>query len=82
MGLLRWFNATDSELNQLDDVTVGGTSAGDIVTIDGSQTLSNKTIAASQVTEISGLTDAEGCSVREHWNYYNIFNSMGLFRSI
>ena len=55
--------ATATELNQLDDNTVGGTSAGDIVTIDGSQTLSNKTIAASQVTEISGLTDAEGAQL-------------------
>ena len=52
--------ATATELNQLDDNTVGGTTAGDIVTIDGSQTLSNKTIAASQVTEISNLTAAEG----------------------
>ena len=62
-GYLGGLTATDSELNQLDDVTVGGTSAGDIVTIDGSQTLSNKTIAASQVTEISGLTDAEGAQL-------------------
>lgn len=59
-GYLGGLTATDTELNQLDDVTVGGTSAGDIVTIDGSQTLSNKTIAASQVTEISNLTTAEG----------------------
>jgi hypothetical protein len=62
-GYLGGLTATDSELNQLDDVTVGGTSAGDIVTIDGSQTLTNKTIAASQVTEISGLTDAEGAQL-------------------
>ena len=62
-GYLGGLTATDSELNQLDDVTVGGTSTGDIVTIDGSQTLTNKTIAASQVTEISGLTDAEGAQL-------------------
>ena len=62
-GYLGGLTATDTELNQLDAVTVGGTSAGDIVTIDGSQTLSNKTIAASQVTEISGLTDAEGAQL-------------------
>jgi hypothetical protein len=62
-GYLGGLTATDTELNQLDDVTVGGTSAGDIVTIDGSQTLSNKTIAASQVTEISNLTTAEGAQL-------------------
>ena len=55
--------ATATELNQLDDVTVGGTSTGDIVTIDGSQTLSNKTIAASQVTEISNLDANEGAQL-------------------
>lgn len=43
-------SATATELNQLDDVSVGGTATGDIVTIDGTQTLSNKTIAASQLT--------------------------------
>lgn len=36
--------ATSTELNQLDGVTVGGTIAGDIATIDGTQTLTNKTI--------------------------------------
>jgi len=62
-GYLGGLTATDTELNQLDDVTVGGTTAGDIVTIDGTQTLSNKTIAASQVTEISNLTAAEGAQL-------------------
>ena len=52
--------STAAELNQLDGNTVGGTTAGDIVTINGTQTLTNKTIAASQVTEISNLTAAEG----------------------
>ena len=42
--------ATAAELNQLDDVSVGGTSTGDIVTIDGTQTLTNKTINASQLS--------------------------------
>lgn len=42
--------ATAAELNQLDGVSVGGTSTGDIVTIDGTQTLTNKSIAASQLT--------------------------------
>ena len=36
--------ASAAELNQLDDVSVGGTSSGDVVTIDGTQTLTNKTI--------------------------------------
>jgi len=43
-------SATAAELNQLDDVSVGGSSTGDIVTIDGSQTLTNKSIAASQLS--------------------------------
>ena len=52
---------------------VGGTgitaNAGDIAidstvaTLDGSQTLTNKTIAASQVTEISALTASEGAQL-------------------
>lgn len=42
-------SATAAELNQLDDVSVGGTATGDIVTIDGTQTLTNKSIAASQI---------------------------------
>ena len=50
-------SATATELNQLDGVSVGGTATGDIVTLDGTQTLSNKTISASQVTQISNLTD-------------------------
>ena len=36
--------ASAAELNQLDDVSVGGTSSGDVVTIDGTQILTNKTI--------------------------------------
>ena len=43
-------DASAAELNQLDDVSVGGTSTGDIVTIDGTQTLTNKTINASQLS--------------------------------
>ena len=61
-------SATATELNQLDDVSVGGTATGDIVTIDGTQTLSNKTIAASQVTEISNLTAAEGAQLENIGN--------------
>ena len=43
-------SATATELNQLDGVTVGGTSAGDIATINGTQTLTNKSIDATQLT--------------------------------
>lgn len=43
-------SATAAELNQLDDVSVGGTTSGDIVTIDGTQTLTNKSINASQLS--------------------------------
>ncbi len=32
------------EINQLDGVTIGGTSSGDVITVTGSQTLNNKTI--------------------------------------
>ena len=75
--------ATAAELNQLDDVSVGGTSTGDIVTIDGTQTLTNKTIAASQVTEISNLTAAEGAQLENigsttisatQWGYVGALN--------
>jgi hypothetical protein len=37
--------STSTELNQLDGVEIGGTSSGDVVTIDDTQTLSNKTIS-------------------------------------
>lgn len=43
-------SATAAELNQLDDVSVGGTTSGDIVTIDGTQTLTNKSIDAAQLS--------------------------------
>jgi hypothetical protein len=36
--------ATTTELNQLDDKVVGGTSNDDIVDVGSSQTLSNKTL--------------------------------------
>ena len=49
--------ATSTELNQLDGVSVGGISAGDIATIDGVQTLTNKSINATQ-NNITNLEDA------------------------
>ena len=36
--------ATASELNQLDDKTIGGTNADDIVDVSTSQSLNNKTL--------------------------------------
>lgn len=45
--------ATSTELNQLDGVTVGGTTAGDIATIDGTQVLTNKTLTAPQINDTS-----------------------------
>jgi len=48
--------ATSTELNQLDDVSVGGTLSGDIVTIDGSQELTNKTLTTPLVNEAVALT--------------------------
>ena len=66
--------STATELNQLDGVTVGGTTAGDIVTIDATQTLTNKTISAAQVTEISNLTAAEGAQL-ENINSVTISNT-------
>lgn len=43
--------ATSTELNQLDGVTVGGSTAGDIVTIDGTQTLTGKTLTTPAITD-------------------------------
>lgn len=41
--------ATATELNQLDGVSVGGNTSGDILTTDDIQTISNKSIAANQI---------------------------------
>jgi hypothetical protein len=47
--------ATATELNQLDGVTVGGTSAGDIVDLNTAQTLTNKTATSIVLnTAVSG----------------------------
>lgn len=66
--------ANAGELNQLDGVTVGGTGSGDIVTRTGTQTLTNKTISASQVTQISNLTASEGAQL-ENINSVTISNT-------
>lgn len=43
-------DASAAEIDQLDGNTFGGSSAGDVVTIDDIQTLTNKSIAFSQIT--------------------------------
>ena len=47
---LKDITATASELNQLDDKTVGGTNSDDIVDISSNQTLSGKTIESNTYT--------------------------------
>ena len=51
-----------------------GAAGNTLVTTDGSQTLSNKTIAASQVTEISNITAGEGAQI-ENINSVTISNT-------
>ena len=41
--------STATELNQLDDVSVGGNASGDILTTDDTQTLTNKTLTSPGV---------------------------------
>ena len=41
---LKNITATASELNQLDDKVIGGTSSDDVVDVSSNQTLSNKVI--------------------------------------
>lgn len=48
--------ASATELNQLDGVTVGGATAGDIVTIDDAQVLTNKDIDGGTASDTSRLT--------------------------
>ena len=50
--------ASAAEINQLTGVNIGGNTSGDVVTTDGTQTLTNKTIGAGQIT--SGTMDAAG----------------------
>jgi len=53
--------ATSTELNQLDGVTVGGTSPGDIVDLDTAQSLSNKTLVTPTIASFAnaGHTHAD-----------------------
>ena len=57
--------ATATELNQLDGVTVGGSTAGDIVTINATQTLTNKTIDAdlNTITNIKNADIKAGAAI-------------------
>ena len=57
--------ATSTELNQLDGNTVGGISAGDIATIDGLQTLTNKNINAAfnNITNIGNDEIESGANI-------------------
>ena len=48
--------AEDLAKYALDNRTIGGTNAGDIVTIDGTQTLTNKTITSPSVNGGAALT--------------------------
>lgn len=53
---LHGITASYSELNQLTGVTVGGSASGDIVTIGGVQSLTNKTLTAPKLNEAVNLT--------------------------
>lgn len=53
---LHAITASYTELNQLTGVTVGGSSAGDIATINGTQTLTNKSLTSPNINEAVNLT--------------------------
>jgi hypothetical protein len=55
--------SSHTELNQLDGVTVGGTSAGDIATIDDTQTLTNKTINGGAITSGTAKATTSGTTI-------------------
>jgi len=56
---------TGSVTGNADTATkISSITNSDIVQLTASQTLTNKTIAASQVTEISGITTAEGNQIK------------------
>ena len=48
--------STATELNQLDGVSVGGSSSGDIATIDGTQTMTNKRLTSPKINEDVALS--------------------------
>lgn len=50
LNILDGVTSSAAEINQLDGVAVGGTAAGDILTTNGTQTLTNKTYSAPTVT--------------------------------
>ena len=50
LAKLNSVTATASELNQLDDKTVGGTNSDDIVDVGSSQSLTNKTLEGGTYT--------------------------------
>jgi len=54
--------STATELNQLDGVTVGGTSAGDIATINDTQTFTGKTYDADASGNV--LTNIEDANIK------------------
>jgi len=58
LNVLDGITASTAELNQLDDNTFGGTTSGDVVTIDDTQTLTNKTVTGLVFAGIDNSSDA------------------------
>ena len=56
-------NAADTSGNAATATKIASIANSDIVQLSATQTLTNKTIAASQVTEISNLTEDEGAQL-------------------
>jgi hypothetical protein len=60
-------SSTSTELNQLDGVSVGGNSAGDILTTNDTQTLTNKTLQLGEDVNLTStsteLNQLDGVSV-------------------
>jgi len=50
LAKLNGVTASASEINQLDDKTVGGSNSDDIVDVSSSQSLSNKTLEGGTYT--------------------------------
>jgi hypothetical protein len=53
---LHAITASAANINQLTGNTFGGSTAGDVVTIDGTQTLTNKTLTTPKINEAVNLT--------------------------